>query len=247
MISFIIPNRGGTQLANVIENIKNVYHDIEKEIVVIQQNDNDFFKKGQLYNIAIKHCLGDYIVLTDNDIIHFNKIDFFNVYSNNNNLPFLGFDEITQISLIKNNYTVLKSEKRPYGYGACLFLSKKQFLSVNGFSNLYMCWGREDNEFALRLIGDNTSCMTPNIFRIKQKLGHISHKRRCDANLHNTKLNIDVFNKRYNRNIMLDGYVQTTYNLIKEERCNDVVFLYVDNINVTSNYVYYDTYKKHYI
>ena len=63
LISFIIPNRGGLHVKDVVDNIIETFPEYEKEVIVVEQCDADIFKKGQLFNIAIQRCNGKYIAM----------------------------------------------------------------------------------------------------------------------------------------------------------------------------------------
>ena len=185
MISFIIPNRNGKNLKDVINNINTIYNEYDKEILVINQCDTKPFKRGQILNIGLKECNGDWVALCDNDIIHFTKINLFDEYQKNNDSPYLGFKYITQIQIDENGDYV-KQEKvlNETGAGAFLFGKKEDFIKVNGYSNLYIGWGCEDNEISCRLCNNNNS--RPTLKHLDQELGHITHPKRIRWNKSNS-------------------------------------------------------------
>lgn len=233
-ICFIIPNRGGTHLNNVINNINNVYADYKKEIIVIQQCDDELFKKGQLYNIALKHTKAKWVALTDNDIVHFNKIDLFKEYEKNNKTPYLGFTHITQVEITNDGYVKKEKKENKVGAGAFLFGMRDDFIKVNGFSNLYSGWGCEDNEISCRLCGDNST--KPTLKHLEQELGHITHPKRLNQNIF--EKNRNRFFSRKNRNIADDGINQTVYDLISTSTSENVTYINVRNIRVCNDFKY---------
>lgn len=233
-ICFIIPNRGGTHLNDVINNINNVYADYKKEIIVIQQCDDELFKKGQLYNIALKHTKAKWVALTDNDIVHFNKIDLFKEYEKNNKTPYLGFTHITQVEITNDGYVKKEKKENKVGAGAFLFGMRDDFIKVNGFSNLYSGWGCEDNEISCRLCGDNST--NPTLKHLKQELGHITHPKRLNQNIF--EKNRNRFFSRKNRNIADDGINQTVYDLISTSTSENVTYINVRNIRVCNDFKY---------
>ena len=245
IISFIIPNRGGTAIDKVCDNIKEVYKRYNKEIIIIEQADDSIFKKGQLYNIAVKNCNGTWIALCDNDIIHFNEIDLFGQYKRFKNSPFLGFDATTQVSYSNGKLIKNSTEKRPWGYGAFFFMHKNDFLKVNGFSNIYLGWGAEDTEFGARISNCKSTVFTPNVPRLKQSIGHITHPRRQNINLENSNLNHSYYKSRNSRDPRYDGYLQTVGNIVSDTIIDDVRYIKVNNIGVTKNFKYMDLLNAH--
>lgn len=57
LVSFIIPNRGGKDLDKVIQNINEVYSDMNKEIIIVEQCDNIPFMRGHRRS-TLHHCAG---------------------------------------------------------------------------------------------------------------------------------------------------------------------------------------------
>lgn len=237
-ISFIIPNRGGKDLDKVIKNINEVYFRVNKEIIVVEQADDRPFMRGQLFNIGSLFASLDYLALTDNDIWHLREIPLFDIY-NVYKCPLVCFKYISQLVYNDGKVSILETEERPYGFGAFTFLSKKDFMSVNGFSNLYIGWGCEDIDFISRF---------SKYVRIPQALGHLQHPRRVDVNKRNTELNREFFyaNKCSPRNPKNDGVSNTTYTLLNETREGNVLRVSVENISVKDNYMYEDLLSKHF-
>lgn len=235
-VTFIIPNRGGKEILRVIDNFSKTFqrYFLHINFIVVEQKDNKIFMKGQLYNIAMKYATSEFIVLIDNDIYNLDSFDVVSKYRELNG-AFLGFDEITQISFIKdNNFKVIKSEKRLGGYGAFQVMKKSDFISANGFSNLCFGWGAEDDIFNYRI----------KFKRYKHKLGHISHPRRVNENPQSTKNNRQILDKHKNNTIKkeFDGCKQTTYDVISEKQTGNILYLGVTNIGVTSDFKYLQEY-----
>lgn len=235
IVSFIIPNRGGTHLQDVIDNINMIFNEYEKEIIIITQCDDELFKKGQLYNIGIKKSCGKWVVMCDNDIINFEKIDLFGEYKKNGCKPYLGFTYITQIEILgENNYKRGEKKLNKIGAGAFLFGNKNDFLKVNGFSNLYKGWGCEDNEISCRLCNNNKT--NPTLKHLPRELGHITHPKRRDDDIF--KQNLNIFYNRKNRKIENDGIKQTTFDVISDIVTNGIRYIDVINIGVVDDFKY---------
>ena len=237
-ISFIIPNRGGKDLDKVIKNINTVYSSYNKEIIIVEQTDNRPFMRGQLFNIGVKFSSFNYIALTDNDIWHLRQLPLFDIY-NLNKCPIVCFKWISQLDYNNGNVKIIKTEERPQGFGAFTFLTKTDFINVNGFSNLYIGWGCEDIDFIERFT---------KYIRVPQNLGHLQHPKRANINEKNTNLNRQFYfdKKKHPRNIKEDGFFQTDYYLVDEIRDNNIITIKVENITVKDNYKYLNLLNKHF-
>lgn len=237
-ISFIIPNRGGKDLDKVIANILKVYSRVNKEIIVVEQLDGRPFMRGQLFNIGSLYSTFNYLALTDNDIWHLRELPLFDIYSVYK-CPLVCFKYISQLVYNGVDVSVVATEERPYGFGAFTFMSKKDFMDVNGFSNLYVGWGCEDIDFIGRF---------SKYVRIPQSLGHLQHPKRENTNKYNTALNREFFydNKQHPRNFMKDGVSNTAYTLLEETRDGCVLYVRVENITVKDNYEYDYLLSRHY-
>ena len=233
IISFIIPNRNGSNLKYVIENIKNTYNTYNIEIIIVEQDDDKPFKRGQLLNIGIIKCNGEFVIMHDNDVIHLQKVPILKEYYSKNE-PFLGFDYISQIKLENNKPIITLTEKNDTGCGAFLVTKKKDILNVNGYSNLYIGWGAEDNEISCRLCNNNV--MRPQVRRLHNTIGHISHPKRSNTAL--VEQNRKRLYGRANRLIDDDGIKQMSYSITKEEIINGVTYVYVNNIGVIDSFKY---------
>jgi len=234
-VSFIIPNRGGKDLDKVIQNINDVYSDVSKEIIVVEQCDERPFMRGQLFNIGVKYATGKYLALTDNDIYHLRKVPWIEIYETIKK-PLIGFKYISQVTLKDGTPIITSTANCEVGFGGFNFLSKEDFINANGFSNLMIGWGAEDNEFFYRF---------KDYVRIPQNLGHLTHPRRVNTNPRNTELNRDIwYNHRTNKND--DGFNETTFNLISSSRNENVLYLKVDKISVIEGFKFKELLGRHF-
>lgn len=237
LVSFIFVNRGGKNLLDAIHNIKDVYSDLNKEIIVIEQADDKPFLRGQLFNIGVKLAHGKYIALSDNDMFHLRKVDWIDIYETFKK-PLIGFKYISQVTL-KDGLPIITSTKDcPTGFGGFNFMKRIDFINFNGFSNLFVGWGYEDNAYSLRF----------EYIRVPQNLGHITHPLRNGNN--GSKLlysNVNLYKTAQNRDSKLDGYEQTTFNIeSKEIILEDVKYIKVNEISVIDGFVYKDILDKQY-
>ena len=236
MISFIIVNRNGKDLDKAIDNIQKVYNDYEKEIIVVQQEDDEPFKRGQLFNIGVSFSNGEYIALSDNDMFHLRKVNWIDIYETYKK-PIVGFKYITQVDYNNGNVKQLRTDLCTAGFGGFNFMKKNDFIEANGFSNLYMGWGAEDAEFFERF---------NDYIRLPQNLGHLIHPSRADANNYHTKVNRDIY-YHHKHNKLDDGLKQTRFNLVEKVEKNNCIFIKVNNINVDENFAYKELLNKHFI
>ncbi|ESO12870.1 hypothetical protein HELRODRAFT_133632, partial [Helobdella robusta] len=114
---------------------------VRNEIVVINQSDDLRFNRGSLINIGYliaKHHFGcDYIGMHDVDLLPVN-------------------DQLNYSYPSSNPYHVSAPNLHPkYHYknfvGGILLIKNEHFEKVNGLSNRFWGWGKEDDEFFKRL------------------------------------------------------------------------------------------------
>lgn len=239
-ISFIIPNRGGDKLPLVIKNINEIYKEFSPEIIIVTQNDNDLFKRGQLFNIGIKYATSNNLMLTDNDIIHFHKIDFDLIYKNYKK-PFSCFKHFCDVIYKDNHFERIGYRLNNKGNGGCNFITKEDYIKINGMSNLYCGWGAEDDEYKNRVVKIfNEWVKIPNL------LGHIQHPKRINKNPKNTELNYIFLSQSNTFNYLEDGLLQTKYEEEKIIKTNNVTEIFVKNVSVSNDFKYKLEYNKHY-
>lgn len=238
-VTFIIPNRGGKHINYVIKNFKNTFNSYfdKIEFIVVNQEDNEIFKKGQLYNAAIGYVHTEYIGLLDNDIVNLDEFDPIKVY-NEIGKAYVAFDKIAQIELVsRGEYKVLFTEPRICGFGAFVFTKTEELKNCNGFSNLCFGWGAEDNIIGLRL----------NVGRYKHVMGHIQHPRRNNLNIENREFNNSIYllyKQGRELDAYKDGWTQTTFDVAYNKKRGDVRTLGIRNIGISDDYAYIDKYNK---
>ena len=227
LVSFIFVNRGGKNLMDAIKNIKEVYSDYTKEIIVIEQADNLPFLRGQLFNIGVKFANGKYIALSDNDIWHLRKVPWIDIYETVKK-PLIGFKYISQIKLINGKPIITSTANCPTGFGGFNFMEKEDFINFNGFSNLFIGWGFEDNTYAQRF----------DYVRVPQNLGHITHIKRGFDYMKNHDYNYELYKNSKTRDSKLDGYNQTIFKVVSDKLDNDIRTVKVNKIGVPEDFVY---------
>ena len=112
-------------------------HNIDFEIIIVEQDDAKLFNRGMLLNIGFERAKKldcDYVVFHDIDMI---PIDVDYSYSDTpthlatDNIPFESY------------------------FGGITLFPSELFEKINGFSNLYWGWGFEDDDLRYRCIKHN--------------------------------------------------------------------------------------------
>lgn len=218
-------------IEKVINNFKKYFSSYFTSVkfIVIEQCDDTPFKKGQLYNIALNFVDSEYIGLIDNDSWNFCTFDPIEVY-NDFGGAYVAFDKISQIRFVDSYVEILKTDERPYGFGMYVFMQTSDFINANGFSNLCLGWGAEDNIFGVRA----------KLKRYTNTLGHIAHEKRNNLfpklSTHNREIYMKYMIEELNP--ALDGLKQTSYHICYDKHEKDVRYIGVDNIGVYSNFAY---------
>lgn len=239
-ITFIICNRGGDKLFYCIDKINDLYP--YSKFIVVNQDDDLPFMRGQLFNIGVKFSTTKYVCLIDNDIFFNDYIDLISLYNESNVGMLQPFDSLQQVTIKNNEIIYNETNKIIEGAkGGITFMTKENFIDCNGFSNLMVGWGFEDNEFYIRNKYKHGYIRTSNV------CNHITHKRRVNANQKNTALNREYIHNRSIIKDTLDGYKQTTFNLVYDINLNEYIrYIVVNNISVCDDYQYKDLLSKHY-
>ncbi len=110
-------------------------------ILVVEQGNDKSFNRGKLLNIGAQHAWdnSDYFCFHDVDMI-----PSVSTYQSPNQPLRL----VKQLSYSHRNKVCFKGS---YFGGSCSIL-KHQFEACNGFSNMYWGWGKEDDDFLMRLL-----------------------------------------------------------------------------------------------
>lgn len=165
MLSFIVPIRGRDKRP-LLRNLRTVYRHLNYEVILAEQTGGDLFCRGQLLNLGVKKASSEIVVLHDEDIRHFEPIDFAAELQRHG--PFVAFDRITDVREHPDGVLeTIRTTERLKGFGACTVLTRQQFEDSGGFSNLLRGWGAEDCVLAGRV----------KMVRLPYELGHVEHDR----------------------------------------------------------------------
>ncbi|CAF0903883.1 unnamed protein product [Rotaria sordida] len=162
------------------------------QIFVVEQIGNVTFNKGIIMNVAFQQALNirstfNCFIFHDVDLVPEND---YNVYECDQKAPrhlSPAVDELRYVLMY--NHLV----------GGVLALSEEQFISVNGWSNLYWGWGAEDDDMAQRIRNSSYRLSRPpnHIGRYKM----IRHEKRERA---------------VNRHQLLQGWTRYLHDGIKQ-------------------------------
>ncbi len=114
---------------------------VDFKIVVVEQAQGQPFNRGKLKNI------GAHYVFQDCDYFCFHDVDMLPIKANY-------LCPSSPLRLIKKFETTWRAAKElcDTNFGGVVMLNKENYLSCNGYSNQYWGWGKEDDDFFIRLI-----------------------------------------------------------------------------------------------
>jgi len=140
-LGIIVPYRDREQqLKKFLSHMKKYIKDIEYEIFIIEQTDDKPFNRGKLLNVGYKYAVDkgcDYFVFHDVDMLP-EDVD----YSYSEKPLHLA------THLQEHDYETTFFDY----FGGVTMFTKKDFKTINGFSNEYWGWGFEDDDLLVRCI-----------------------------------------------------------------------------------------------
>jgi hypothetical protein len=167
----------------VLPRIKKVFEGCDHEIIVVEQNDNEKFRRSNTLNFGAKKATGDILI--------FHDVDYYPV-----NVKY--FDEVSDIDVflpvhcvefVRNDFTPRPTEDIPAGYrefrhgvdqdfyGGVISFKRDAFFKINGFNSLFKGWGFEDADLRLRIQRNN--------LRVARGYGNLfvalDHKDNCPS------------------------------------------------------------------
>lgn len=240
LVSFVIPNRGVSPLDTVIKNINEMFADYSPEVIVVTQDDDDLFKRGQLFNIGVQFAHANNLMLSDNDFVYFHTLHLDKIYRFFNT-PFSCFLHMQHVYVTPTGFRLGELKRNKAGNGGVNFITKEDYYKINGMSNLYCGWGAEDDEYRARVV---------NLYgkwnKVPVTLGHIWHPSRMNKNKYNTELNYEFLANRNKFDYHDDGINQTTCNVVDKRVDGNTTWLKVNRISVTDTFRYKDELARHY-
>jgi hypothetical protein len=228
-ISFIIPIRDKSDEArDLFAHLSKLY--TRPEIIFVHQLNDMPFMRGQLMNIGCKTAKHPLFVLMDVDLRFYSKFDFVQKMAKHKR-PFLPFNRIDCVDII-NGRQVISGVRGPSSGGMCC-ITRKQFVSTCGFSNLCMGWGGEDDIFAKRA----------KFIRFDNVILHVNHLR-AKLPVGYRDYNKEIIKSASHRPPTHDGIGQLTYELTNRipDPVVGAVNIGVKKIGVRSDYRYMEEY-----
>jgi hypothetical protein len=189
---------------------------IDSEIIVVEQTDTKPFNKAKLMNIGACYARdeSDYFVFHDVDLLPEN-VDY--SYCNYTEKLFYEIKHEASIRYKKYKQTVL---------GGVVLVPKDIFLDINGYSNNYWQWGREDDDFFIRHIlkghiplydkKGKLKALEHQTSLLKDNRGKVTNEKKI------LKINKQLFNKN-----------KKTYSQMKR----GLIFQEQDGISTLSNFI----------
>ena len=139
--------------------LRELFSGTSYEIIVIEQDDQDKFLRGNLLNVGAQEAKGDILIFHDVD--HVLQAEDHFAYD-----PPEGVDmwlPIKRVTYVNNDLEPLPMDKVPSGYrhfkdavddnfyGGVSVFRREAFFKINGFSSLYRGWGLEDADLRKRV------------------------------------------------------------------------------------------------
>ncbi|XP_069746117.1 beta-1,4-galactosyltransferase 4-like isoform X1 [Narcine bancroftii] len=172
-------------------------------IYVIQQAGNNVFNRAKLLNVgfleAVKERKWDCFIFHDVDLIPEND---FNLYQ---------CDNEPKHFVVGRNSTGYKLRFKSY-FGGVTAMTAKQFVQVNGFSNLYWGWGGEDDDLLQRAKQQKMKLVRPDPEIARYTM--IFHKRDKGNEVNKNRWNLL---RNVSKQWKEDGLNSCSYNMIAED------------------------------
>lgn len=215
MISFIIPlskNRSYL-LSGCLYNLEKLYESIPYEILIIELDEHEPFKLGQVRNVGYKKSVGDIVVFIDVDIRIPNFIDFYGSLKTMG--PFIAWNMISNVNEISPGVFEVLDRRKRLGHGGCLAFYRDQFEFSGGHSNLLIGWGFEDEILAMRWCFANWALgVRRPLLRLINDLYHVQHPIQQSAygkDNEASKFNSEMCHTDMKRDRNKDSFIQTIW------------------------------------
>jgi hypothetical protein len=129
------------------------------EVIVVEQNDTDRFRRGCLLNEGVKVANGDIVVLHDvdylpslSDVVYWPETTDSDVFLPCRRVEFVEMSGLPRAEEdIPSGYRHFKNGVDDNFYGAVTSFRKSSFEEIGGFNPLYNGWGLEDADLRERI------------------------------------------------------------------------------------------------
>lgn len=203
MISIIIPYRDReVHLAGCLRTIEQQVPE-PHEVIIAEQLDTGPFLRGQLCNLALAEARGDLLVLLDVDGRFVRPMEF-GAWMGERGRAMIPFSRILQVTeSADGEIGVIGPDRNEEVRGLCNVLTREQFESSGGFSNLMIGWGPEDRVMERRLGG---------FARVEGDIAHVMHESALFHVLkdHSLAFKMKLYQGDGERDVARDSFRQTT-------------------------------------
>ena len=157
MLSIIVCYRDREEHLKVfVPHMREFLKDIPHEIIIVEQNDNNRFRRGNLLNEGVKIANGDIVVLHDVDYLPSSDVSYcqndVDVFRPINRVEFILMNgDLRPEEDIPSGYRHFKNNVDDTFFGGVTVFKKDAFLKINGFNPLYDGWGLEDDDLRERI------------------------------------------------------------------------------------------------
>ncbi len=185
---------------------------IDYRVLVVEQEEGKLFNRGKLLNVGARHAWdsSDYFIFHDVDLIP-ELAEY--------GCPNQPLRLITRMSYSHRGASELKGST----FGGTCALTKAQLTLINGLSNRYWGWGKEDDDLLLR-------CLLKGLVPHEDRQGlyadldtpvpEVAVRQQVTRKGSNAKLKNSVF--RLQCDPFADGLAEVDYRLLGERRDGDL-------------------------
>jgi hypothetical protein len=215
-LSIIVPYRDRKVALDIL--IPNLIGYIGKqvenyEIIVVEQGDSEFFNKGKINNVGYK------LKSTDSTYVCFHDVDLIPEFSDYSypELPSHLSSHCSQFAYVNIQDKIM---------GGVIMFKNEDYEQVNGFSNEYVGWGKEDDDLYFRCEKENLVpykhpfgryYSIPHELRLKDENEKENHKKNGE------KLGEFLNGKKDHKN---DGLNNLKFDIIETKKMHDKVNYY---------------------
>jgi len=212
--------------------LREVFGD-KAEIIVVEQDDDDRFLRGQLFNVGAKHAKGDILIFHDVDHypaqVNYDPPEGVDVWLPLKRLTFVDNENLEELPeiLIPAGYRHFKHGVDDNFFGGVEVFRREAFFKINGFNSLYRGWGLEDADLRERIQHYELT--------VERGSGNFKALQHADSNP-----GVEDKDFQHNQQIFsnwqqyLDAGVSTQVETINEVDCNDNIDRWIKVHNVFS-------------
>lgn len=156
-ISIIVCYRDREEhLERFVPHIRKAFADVPHEIIIVEQDDDEKFRRGQLLNDGVRYARYDRVALHDVDYLPESLEPYFgdtDVVLPVGKVIFTEDDGQTPLPIdqVPEGYRHFRDGVDDDFYGGVIVFNRDRFIHINGFNTLYQGWGKEDEDLRNRI------------------------------------------------------------------------------------------------